>query len=430
MLLIVLFLILFILLVGNYYLSDNDLFSPAVLFNFSFLFSVSWAILYSKKWDFIIHWNTFIVILSGVIAFSLGSLTIKIIMKTFGNEKLDIRNSVSNSKISNVTMAFIIVFQLFSYVYILKNILNLVGGSWISLSKSIYVYRLASVTDNPFVLTSLSGFLMIINLSFGFWFGYLFVESYVCKSCFNVSYLIAIIIAIMVDSATGSRTSAVNTVIAMLFYFSYFSKKKNKNRGINGGLLLKYFTFFVILILAFQSFGLLLGRQVNDNVGFFDYLAEYCGAEIKNLDTFLQLKHSTPLIFGSQTFYFFINQNLSLFNIQRYTLDLPFQSVNGYSLGNVYTTFYAFVYDFGYIGVPILSGIMGFISQFILELAKKQRDVSFPNIFTILYGYVTPLLVLSFFSNKFYETIVSVSFLRTLICLIMFNIIYVLTRKQ
>ncbi|KLD60505.1 hypothetical protein WP50_09840 [Lactiplantibacillus plantarum] len=101
----------------------------------------------------------------------------------------------------------------------------------------------------------------------------------------------------------------------------------------------------------------LLGREVG-SFSKANYLAIYFGAEIKNLDTFIQAgqfpirPHGT---FGAQTFLEF-NRTFGKFFGSNATviLDLPFQNINGLSLGNVYTTFYAFLYDFGYRGVLLI----------------------------------------------------------------------------
>ena len=90
------------------------------------------------------------------------------------------------------------------------------------------------------------------------------------------------------------------------------------------------------------------------------YLAFYCGAEIKNLDIFLNSTKTKPAIWGEQTFVNLVKAIGRFFisGFDQYYLINPYQSVNGYYLGNVYTTFKAYIHDFGYIGMIILIIIM------------------------------------------------------------------------
>ena len=84
------------------------------------------------------------------------------------------------------------------------------------------------------------------------------------------------------------------------------------------------------------------------------------------------------------------------------------------SPGNIYTTFYAYIYDFGYIGVIIWPLIMGFISQRIYKKARKSilNDDKRVKTSVIVYGYLFYMLAFSFFSNKFYEGFFTISFVK------------------
>lgn len=82
-----------------------------------------------------------------------------------------------------------------------------------------------------------------------------------------------------------------------------------------------------------------------------------------------------------------------------YELDLPFLRSNGYVCGNVYTTFYAYLYDFGVTGVIVLMILMGLISQVLYQKAtkpsKRNRRYSI-NLWIIVYSYVFYSLAFSF----------------------------------
>lgn len=129
---------------------------------------------------------------------------------------------------------------------------------------------------------------------------------------------------------------------------------------------------------------------------------------------------SRPDVWGKMTFVRMINFLGGFLKIDSwvYELDLPFLRSNGYVCGNVYTTFYAYLYDFGVTGVIVLMILMGLISQVLYQKAtkpsKRNRRYSI-NLWIIVYSYVFYSLAFSFFSNKFYEGIVSIQFIKYLV---------------
>ena len=176
----------------------------------------------------------------------------------------------------------------------------------------------------------------------------------------------------------------------------------------------------------FKQLAILLGREVTTSS--FDYLAIYLGAEIKNLDIFIRGNRFpiTNDIFHTQTFIFissFFGKIFGAKNIS-YKLDLPFQGVNGFDLGNVYTMFYQFLYDLGYIGVFLFTLIMAFIIQIIYSKAKSYQDNGKVSYSILLYGYCVNTLILAFFSNKFYELVANTSIVYVVLFWIILNILF------
>lgn len=120
----------------------------------------------------------------------------------------------------------------------------------------------------------------------------------------------------------------------------------------------------IILLLLLPLTAVLFGRRMDN---WDEYLSIYIGAQIKNLNEFI-LNNNFPLqtsIFGQQTFFTIIPlvSKLIGLNIPSYKLDLPYQAIGSLSLGNVYTTFYPWLYDFGYKGVFLLTLIMAIVVE-------------------------------------------------------------------
>ena len=96
-------------------------------------------------------------------------------------------------------------------------------------------------------------------------------------------------------------------------------------------------------------------------------------------------------------------------------VDIPFRSINGHTLGNVYTIFYAFMYDGGLVGVLCFTGLMAIICQLVFNKAIQERDNSKIDIWVVIYSYLCCCLIFSFFSNTFYEQVFNYGFLKFII---------------
>lgn len=129
-------------------------------------------------------------------------------------------------------------------------------------------------------------------------------------------------------------------------------------------------------------------------------------------------------IFGELTFVRFINwlgrkiDDTSLI----YELDIPFLYYQNYSLGNVYTTFYPFIYDFGFLGVLVLTVIMAVVCVWLYNKVNFVRISSNRiSMYVVCYAYLVNDIVMSPFAARFYENVVNVGTIQRwigLLCLL------------
>ena len=198
-----------------------------------------------------------------------------------------------------------------------------------------------------------------------------------------------------------------------------FIKKNSKKQKIPLKHSILILTIVFAIVGTFQGVGELLGRK--SSADFNGYLSVYLGAPIRNLDYFLNnTYHTKPDIFGKMTFVNAINYLGNKLDIAEwnYILDLPPLRANGFVTGNVYTAFYAYLYDFGFIGVPIIMLLIGIISEIFHFNALKRRtrkSKKLINIWVLIYSYIFYLLCFSFFSNKFFEGLMSIQFFKYVI---------------
>ncbi|HFI0847756.1 TPA: O-antigen polymerase, partial [Streptococcus suis] len=226
--------------------------------------------------------------------------------------------------------------------------------------------------------------------------------------------IISLFIVQLYFSGSRSPIFRLFTFIIVIYYF--ITTKSNMNKEQINRVVRKIILFAILLLIIFVASLNLFGRTNNYNG--FHYLFIYLGAPLYNLSTFIS-STSVPVqqeYFGQQTFISFYNYILPKFGLETITLDIPFVRYNGmYGLGNVYTTFYQFLYDFGAIGVPIFISIIAvyFSNNYFFTKVQREEKMKF-SLSLFIYAYLFNDLIMLIFSNRFYETILHVSTLKLL----------------
>lgn len=298
-------------------------------------------------------------------------------------------------------------FLAFQVIVILINIMYMMRlGKGSTLAENIYNIRVMDVTGNdsvkfPWLLIICR---RVISASIYF-FVYVFVYGCVYRDRSNRTILLIIgIFGVIFSLLSGGRASVLLIGASILFdaYFIY-GQKKHWGENIKFKTIVKVIILLAILLLVFQSAGSLLGRKSTSDAWY--YIAKYLSAQLKNLGIFIRngdfgadFAHSNTLIGLSNL--------LNKIGISQYyhQVDLPFLSINGRSLGNVYTIFYSFLYDGGYVAHIFYTALTAVICQIIYHKAIRNRKGKALNIALILYSYMMFSVLFSFFGNFFYES--------------------------
>ena len=423
-LIIVLEILLFFLMMFTYYVHDEDFLTPSFLFVISFVFSVAWAIAYADAWNLDLHRNTFFVILGGTAEFVLVSFLVHSMCKSFGNP-VPHEDEYEDGSLSKVKLWIFAGLQVFATLYMIVTLRKLTGMS--NLSEAIHAYRDASAfTKNAPKLPALLYYANLLVRGGGFWIAYMLAYQFVCKKKAQLSCVLCFLLSLVHSLLTGGRNDIV--VLLLTFFFSYIilrNRKKGTSRSrLKLSLVVKVGALSVVGLTAFAYLTSFIGRRVK-KADYLYYLAVYCGASIKNLDLYLQGVLVRPNIWGKMTFInliSYIGTKLGLENT-RYLADLPYNKIRGRIIGNVYTTFYAFIYDFGYFGVVVMVLIMAVICQLVYEWMRRS-SVKGPSLPILVYSYIAGCVIFSFFSNKFYENVFNIAFIRYIIVWIVFDIAF------
>lgn len=425
LLLIVLIALLFIC----YECNEKDVLCPSFLFTLSFIFSVFWACLFARQWELGLHANTFLVIGLGVFEFIAVCLLVHYCFsKVYKHPGKKQNEFFLRIKIPVWVELLYLGFVVFICVWEIKEIVTWANMPFSSFSEAgRMIDNLKFQSFDKFAFSGKLAFLRLFMTAGAYWFGYMLMNEILNLKKYDVIKIVIILLSIWSATLTGSRSSAMYILIG-LFYTLLFlvQKKKSTNQFLTRKMLFVIIAATIVVLGSFRAIGLLMHRTINQNT--LQYLALYAGAEIKNLDSFLQEPRPYSSIWGSQTFIFLIRSFGRRLGIENayYALDLPYRRINGFNLGNVYTVFYPFIYDFGYIGLFLLTAMMAAVSQSTYEISRNSRNPDVSVVFTIIYATIVSTLLLAFFSNKFYENIFTVEYVKRTGVLIIMH--YVLTR--
>lgn len=411
------FILLGILLI-SFAFDGKRLTSPPVVFCSGFLLSSICAVYFSGQWQFKLHPSTFVTLVGGISLFSIICISIHKLYNHMrgvkrGN-KFDSPGLCALPGLRTAPLALFCILQLFVTVSVLIQISSFFPDlpvfHAIGAFKSSKTFTIDNLTF-PFPLNQ------VMNLckAAGYLFAFLLAKTMADKKinlsgvCLLVNFLFSAVLGFIV----GGRNLGLSYVVC-LFVSWLLCRAAGGRREINGKVLVILVVSVAVFVglLQFLSFGR------SGSIRLKDYIGIYLGAPLANLDAYLQNGHfggSSP--FGRMTFFCWYTYIGYKFGITdwMYTFDLPFQMRNGFDMGNVYTTFYSYIYDFGYIGMVLLVIAMAVISQVCYEKAALRGGVKYNWPWLLIYSFISYQLLFSFFSNKFYEEVLTPGFITSFV---------------
>lgn len=407
--------ILLIIICINLYISFKhfkSIAAPPVLFCLGFLLCVLNSINYYKEWGLDkFHINTFVVLSIGISLFTFTAISV--------SKRKYQKMNVGTDNTSNI---FIPTKALFIFALFFLLVLILVFRS---LQQATGYTDFASVA---YTVDSVNKFDDTESITLPFWVNSLYKIAYT-SSCLltyfgmksfitnkknsmnRFMYLVIFCMLIISPLFFGGRAGSVRYLWLMSFMFFYvYSERRNWKYHLPKKMVIVALSLAFLLAYSWTNLASFLGREVEtqDNRYRTYTFAIYCGAQIKNLDLFLNEKSpkSNDKLVGYATFSQIYNKFIP--KDKRENI-LPFRNYNGYGLGNVNTCFYNFIYDFGYWGL-ILTILCS------LALTKLWYRVRYVNekykiLLLCTYGILSYSVFTSFFSEGIISSVVSISFI-------------------
>lgn len=404
-----------------YKMNNGEICAPAVLFCAPFVLCSFFALCNEQEWNWDANINTALVVLVGTIFFLFGTW--------FGNKikiSNNIREGVEEISGMNTNKIYILVF-LHGLCYVWKLRCMFQFGQKIGVGNNlskilVYINNTTkfSSTDMNIQYPQLLSIGLEICTATGFVVACLLAYSLLEMRKNKHLLLVCTVdfaVCVVGSLTSGGRGGAIQLIFSFLGTFLILYQRKYLwKRSVPLKYLARVGVGIILAGVGFFAVITLIGRYEVNLV--WRYLSNYIGAQLFNLDYYLNSKFESSVIFGQETFQPIIQFFAGKFGISkwsRYTLDLPMVTAAGYNTGNVYTTFYPYIHDFGVVGLLLCPFIMGAIVQVIYRKARNSQDGYTVDIWLVVYSNVIYMLVFSFFSNKIYELLFSIQMLKKIL---------------
>ena len=423
--LLILLICLVILLILCLALSPKKLLTPQSMFLVGFVMSAGYAIFFVDKMQLDFAEETLLTLVGGALIFVLVSLAVDYICnrdKYMPVDPVPVEKKKEQDNVIDVELWKLVIFMVVEALANLLTLKFIIGlGASGSLGDQIYYFRNVNMfTTDTIDMPTIVSLFRLAAFSITSVMVYLFIHQLVFRySKHRLVIFINIVLGMTASLITGGRGGLIGYLFDMVVIFYFLTGAKtdwNIKLSMRKIILLVALALGFLVLFYFSAELLGRGKQRN----FVDYVCVYLSAELKNLDTFIRAgKFGTPFS-NSQTWGVGRAYLAKRFSMGAWgaKLDLPYQAVGNYTLGNVYTIYYAFLYDGGYLAMVIYTFIMAVFNQFSYQYTLKglkKNGGSRVKVSLLFTSKMLFVLLFSFFSDKFYETIADIGFIRTMI---------------
>lgn len=376
---------LFIILLLAYFTMGRNLSRPTILYvgGFFICSTVAWS--WKDEWGLeTMSPITAFIIIGGALMFYIVEWLDYMRSKSYNMPLIDISSQNFFYVISPIKLFLILIFQVLSFAIYARAKMSFAGSDDL-------VYALGAIDqeakfENVVIkLPAYASFLYNICLATIPIWCYL-LPYYISKASnqykFQILLLYANLIVIFIGGLlTGGRTILLRILITYAFcwYLCYQNKNRWKATFLPSKMIVILTSLTVLFVSFFGNIGDSLGRKEN-NKDISMLFAIYCGAQIKNLDDYIVSpfeQDNNSGRFAQYTMcgmYDKIDQRLFSSDIGRKNHpNLVFNNYDGYLLGNVYTTYYNFLLDFGCVGTIFVTGIMSLITVYFYRKTIMSR---------------------------------------------------------
>lgn len=271
------------------------------------------------------------------------------------------------------------------------------------------------------------GYLFITST--GFVWIYILINNILVSKKVNLLLYVECALCFLLSLLSAGRIQLIQYVVAMVsIYYILFNRKSGWKVNIGFKIIMKIIIGICLILSLFSGLRSFVGRTSKQDP--ISYVTTYVGGSINLLDMFLQDKPTKSDIWGKETFYEvnkFIGRKLDKPNLI-YVGHKEFRYANGVSIGNVYTAFRNYIYDFGYIGFVFLTMISSLVFSVIYNILKRKKINQGIDTLLLMYSYLVYSVFLIFYADYFFEMSLSIATLKVFIFFKITN--YILLKRK
>lgn len=433
--LIIIISFLTIALIIAYMASNGDFMAPPVLMTGMFWVSYLCVVYMQPTWNIEFKFDTLVCLAVGIGSFFIGYYLLALGVRG--------KHSVERLRYIRISNMKIIIFYIVSVIVMmmfLRYVKSAVGGNnWLD---TMARYRFTTAYGNTTgeftsIPSGIATLKMFLNVS-PYLFSYVLVNNYLAIHKWDIRLIIAIIIGVISSLIGGSRFDLIRVPIAIIVTYYLLSLRSFKiDQKTKIKFFLRALLIVIVVVVLFSTLRSFVGRKNTSD--FTTYISQYLGAPNALLNEFLKNPIHTEF-FGKETFWGIYNGFGRVFHNSKYIYDytLEFKTINGNSLGNVYTAFRMYYADFGYPGVAILDFLLGLI--FAIIYFTSRGAITLKNIVRIrinkfhgvkiyasiiIYAMIIHSIVLMFYADWFYSQVLSWTQIKGFIFLWILKVIFV-----
>lgn len=430
----------------------KDMMQPAVIFCAVYILSIICVIMNIGKWNIIFRTNTFLVLALGGLEFVLICFGIH---KIYAKKKEKVSNTETQTatvieketekspEIKKYMVVLVCLYNVIVLGLLIYNVLSIAHqfGEYLNFTQALTLFKNNTSYEINAEIPHYMNLLGKPVIIFAYIFLYTFLKNIIRKEgkihqkiIKNWYYLIPVFTYIFYEFTASNRLTILSLVLGgFTMALILWNQKNNWSKAVRLRSIGRMVLCAICGLILFYFSASIIGR-VNSR-GPIDYITLYCGGSIECLNRFMQDPPEESNIVGKETFYYLI-RNLDSYGIieleEKYPIHLEFRNSYGNMIGNVYTAYRRWIYDFGIIGMIILQAIMAIFYQLFYETIKKRsKQGKEINLLTILYAYMIYPIFLHPIDGYFYLLTVRLAFITTLMMyLVAYAVLFQLTIKR
>lgn len=408
----------FVILIFTYLGVNRDLMHPSVLTigaTFVSVLAASWNI---ELWKINYHFNTIIILISGLICISItGILCARLKMRKRRHSMQDEDDIQENKpyEMNRILFWLIICFNVFVLIWYYYIIIKTTGGGafteMLASFRMIHSYGISSEDTIP--IPALLNQCIKLNKVLAYVFVMVFLNNLIGYKEKNWKYLVPPALFCFQTLLGSDRIYIVILAGAsVVMAYLIWHRKYGWNRNNSGKYMKIAIKALVVILVLFFGARNIVGHgsnQINDPM---TYITQYVGGSIQLLDMYIQ----DPLIeekagWGEESFSSVYKTIMQLKGETPPKRHMEFRASNGIIIGNIYTAIRKYYHDFGTTGVIVLCSIFGLFFGMAYRRLQGERVKKLISYRLCSYCFIVHCTFYFPLDDLFFSGVISVNYL-------------------